>query len=70
MIPLVKSYLPPKKILMPELENVLYSGYIAQGEAVDTFEHEFAQFIGNKNCLMLKVNKNMTNVAPKRATVM
>ena len=57
MIPLVKSYLPPKKILMPELENVLYSGYIAQGEAVDTFEHEFAQFIGNKNCLMLEPHK-------------
>lgn len=63
MIPLVKSYLPPKKILMPELENVLYSGYIAQGEAVDTFEHEFAQFIGNKNCLSINSGSSALHIA-------
>ena len=30
MIPLVKPYLPPADILMPELHKILYSGYIAE----------------------------------------
>ena len=32
MIPLVKTNLPTKDLLMPRLEEVLYSGYIAQGD--------------------------------------
>jgi len=48
MIPLVKTALPPSHILMPALENVLYSGYIAQGKAVDKFEEKFTGYIGNK----------------------
>jgi len=63
MIPLVKSYLPPKKILMSHLENILYSGYIAQGEAVDTFEHKFAQFIGNQHCLSVNSGSSALHIA-------
>jgi len=32
MIPIVKTNIPPREVLMPELEKVLYSGYIDQGE--------------------------------------
>jgi len=47
MLPLVKTLLPPKEILMPELEQVLYSGYISQGDAVESFEYNFKKFIGS-----------------------
>ena len=54
MIPIVKSYLPPKEILIPQLEKVLYSGYIAQGDAVNKFEKKFSEFI--KNPFSVSVN--------------
>ncbi len=63
MIPLVKTYLPPKNILMPELEDILYSGYIAQGEAVDRFELEFSNYIGAKNCLSVNSGSSALHIA-------
>ena len=53
MIPLVKHYLPPADILMPELHKILYSGYIAEGEAVYQFEDKFRAYIGNPLSLAL-----------------
>lgn len=53
MIPLVKPFMPPREVLMPELEKILYSGYIATGQAVDDFETSFKDFIGNPNMLSL-----------------
>ena len=47
-IPLVKVGLPPVNELMPALEDVLYSGMIAEGEAVYQFEHEFKNSFGIK----------------------
>jgi perosamine synthetase len=46
MIPLVKVALPPKDRLMPALEEVLYSGMIAEGAHVYRFEAQFAQSFG------------------------
>ena len=46
MLPLVKVNLPPKEILMPELEEVLYGGVIAEGEEVYKFEAEFVSKFG------------------------
>jgi perosamine synthetase len=46
MIPLVKVAMPPKERLMPALEEVLYSGMIAEGEYVYRFETEFAKLFG------------------------
>ena len=46
LIPLVKSRMPSKARLMPELEKVLYSGFVAQGEQVDLFEQAFQGYIG------------------------
>lgn len=42
MLPLVKVAMPPRERLMPALEEVLYSGFIAEGEHVYRFEKEFA----------------------------
>jgi dTDP-4-amino-4,6-dideoxygalactose transaminase len=46
MIPLVKVGLPNKEKLIPALESVLYSGMIAEGDAVYRFEHEFSHKFG------------------------
>ena len=46
MLPIVKVSIPSKEILMKELENVLYSGMIAEGEVVYRFEEEFAEHFG------------------------
>ena len=53
MIPIVKPFIPDKQILMPALEQVLYSGYIAEGEKVYEFEQQFGEYIGNPNVLSL-----------------
>jgi len=47
MIPLVKPYIAPREELIPELEKVIYSGYIAEGEFVYKFEDEFGKYINN-----------------------
>jgi len=46
VIPLIKVAMPPKERLMPALEDVLYSGMIAEGEHVYRFESEFAKNFG------------------------
>jgi len=43
MIPLVKVAMPPRERLMPALEAVLYSGFVAEGEHVYQFEKKFAE---------------------------
>jgi dTDP-4-amino-4,6-dideoxygalactose transaminase len=43
MIPLVKVAMPPIQVLMPALQEVLYGGMIAEGEAVYRFESEFME---------------------------
>jgi perosamine synthetase len=43
-VPLVKVAMPPRERLIPALEEVLYSGMIAEGAATYKFEAEFAQF--------------------------
>ncbi len=53
MIPLVKPYIPKREVLIPELEKVLYGGYIAQGEKVDEFENKFEKFIGGGHSISL-----------------
>lgn len=54
MIPLVKPYIAPRDEMMDEIEKVLYSGYIAEGEAAWKFEKEFQNFIDNPNTLVVQ----------------
>jgi len=51
MIPLVKPYIAPRELMMPAIEKILYSGYIAEGDATKKFEEEFGEYIGNQNIL-------------------
>lgn len=44
----------PREELMPEIEKVLYSGYIAEGEAAWKFEDGLKEFLGNQNTLAVQ----------------
>ncbi len=63
MLPLVKTHVPEKEILMPELEKVLYSGYIAQGDLVEDFERKFESFIGGGHTLSLNSGTAALHIA-------
>lgn len=54
MISLVKPFIPPREELMPAIEDVLYSGYIAEGEAAWKFEDGLRSFLGNQNTLAVQ----------------
>ena len=63
MIPLVKPFMPPREVLMPALEEILYSGYIATGQAVYDFEDEFKRYIGNPNMISLHSGTDALHLA-------
>ncbi|MBO9620020.1 MAG: DegT/DnrJ/EryC1/StrS family aminotransferase [Niabella sp.] len=63
MIPLVKPFIPPREVLMPALEAILYSGYIAEGEPVYEFERQFADYIQNPNVLALHSGTDALHLA-------
>ncbi|ODN53651.1 pyridoxal-5'-phosphate-dependent protein [Acinetobacter sp. 51m] len=63
MLPLVKTSLPERDVLMPRLEQILYSGYIAQGEVVDEFEKKFAEYIGSGFTLSLNSGTAALHIA-------
>lgn len=50
-IPLFKVFLPPRDVLMPRLEDVLYSGQISEGAQVVDFERRFAAKVGSQGML-------------------
>lgn len=54
MIPLVKPYMPPRDELIPDIEKVLYSGYIAEGQAAWDFEDKLRVFLDNPYTLAVQ----------------
>ncbi len=63
MLPLIKTSIPKAEILMPKLEKVLYSGYVAQGEVVEEFERKFEEFIGSGHTLSLNSGTAALHIA-------
>ena len=63
MIPLIKPFIPFKDILMPRLEHVLYSGYIAEGEATAEFEQKLSHLLGNPYCLTVNSGTAALHIA-------
>lgn len=63
MLSLIKTSIPPREILMPKLEEVLYSGYIAQGELVEQFERKFEEYIGGGFTLSLNSGTAALHIA-------
>lgn len=63
MIPLVKPYIAPAEEMMPAIEEILYSGYIAESEPVWEFQREFGEYIGNPNTLMFQSGTAAIHIA-------
>jgi perosamine synthetase len=63
MIPLVKTVLPSPEELMPELQKIIYSGYVSQGEIVELFERKFENFIGKGYSLTLNSGTAALHIA-------
>ncbi len=63
MIPLIKPYFPKREILMPRLEEIIYSGYVAEGQAVYDFEDKFKEYIGNEYCLAVNSGTSALHLA-------
>ena len=63
MIPLVKPYFPPREELMPALEEILYSGYVATGQPVFDFEDKFKAYIGNDNIISVHSGTDALHLA-------
>lgn len=55
--------MPPREVLLPKLEEVLYSGYVAQGEQVDLFEKQFQEFIQGGYSLSLNSGTAALHIA-------
>lgn len=69
MIPLVKVGMPPREAMIPLLEEVLYSGMIAEGDFVYRFELEFAKCFNLPNALAISSGTGALHVALKLAGV-
>ncbi|CAD7811158.1 UDP-4-amino-4-deoxy-L-arabinose--oxoglutarate aminotransferase [Chryseobacterium aquaeductus] len=63
MLSLIKTSIPPREQLMPRLEEVLYSGYVAQGDIVEEFERKFEKYIGGGNTLSLNSGTAALHIA-------
>lgn len=62
-LPMVKVAMPPRERLMPALEQVLYSGFVAEGEHVYEFERRFAQTFGLPVALAMSSGTGALHVA-------
>jgi len=63
MIPLVKTNIADREQMMPAIEQVLYSGYVASGQAVKDFEQELREYIGNPYVLALNSGTAALHIA-------
>lgn len=63
MIPLVKPYISPAEEMMPAIQKILYSGYIAESEPVYDFQENFSQLINNENTLVVSSGTAALHIA-------
>ena len=63
MLPLVKPYMSPREELIPEIEKILYSGYIAEGEAAWNFENGLRKFLDNPNTIAVQSGTSALHLA-------
>lgn len=63
MIPLVKPFIPPKEVLMKKVEEIIYSGYISEGENVYEFEQKMSMIFKNKYCLAVNSGTSALHLA-------
>lgn len=69
-VPLIKVGMPPRDLLMPALEEVLYGGFVAEGEQVYRFERAFAEQMQLPNALGMSSGTGALHVALLMSGVM
>src|SRR5262245_34164342 len=62
-VPLFRVHMPPRDVLMPALEQTLYSGHVGQGPRVAEFEAAVAAYLGNPNVLTVNSGTSATQRA-------
>lgn len=60
---MVKVAMPPRERLMPALEQILYSGFVAEGEPVYEFERRFAAHFGLPVALAMSSGTGALHIA-------
>lgn len=68
-IPLFKVSMAPRAVLLPKLEEVLYSGFLAEGEEVYAFEREFAAAIDHPHLIAVSSGSAALRLALSAAGV-
>lgn len=63
MLPLVKTHIAPPEEMMPAIQQILYSGYIAEGQAVYDFEDKFGAYVENPLTLALSSGTAALHIA-------
>lgn len=63
MIPIIQPFLPPKETLMPQVEKIIYSGYVAEGDAVIEFEKQLCELLDNPYCLTVNSGTAALHIA-------
>lgn len=69
MLSLVKPYLAPRDEVLPAIEAVLYSGYIAAGLVTDKFETDIEQFLNKPNVVCVNSGSAALHIALELANV-
>ncbi|HOI84447.1 MAG TPA: DegT/DnrJ/EryC1/StrS family aminotransferase [Acholeplasmataceae bacterium] len=64
-VPLVKPFFPPRETLIPAIEEVIYSGYVAEGEYVYKFEKKLAELLSLKYALAVSSGTAALHLALK-----
>ncbi|MDA9792190.1 DegT/DnrJ/EryC1/StrS family aminotransferase [Schleiferiaceae bacterium] len=59
----MKPFIPPRDVLMPELESTIYSGYIAQGQKVEDFEYQLGYYFDNEHVLTVNSGTSALHLA-------
>lgn len=63
MIPIVKPFLPNEAVLIAPLKQILYSGYIAEGDATYEFEEKLSHLLDNPYCVSLNSGTAALHIA-------
>jgi dTDP-4-amino-4,6-dideoxygalactose transaminase len=69
LIGLFRVHMPPRGVLMPALERVLYSGHVTQGPAVAQFEAAFASWLGAPRALAVNSGTSALQLALRLANI-
>ena len=69
LIRLHRVHVPPRGVLMPALERVLYSGHVTEGPQAAAFEQAFGEWLGTPNVVAVNSGTSALQLALRLANV-